>query len=215
MTYRPEVAAALSGTTSRQLSYWRSARSDEPLLAPELYKPRSKVSYSFPDVVALRTFGFLRAQKIPLQRIRKAVKALRLLGGVEHLSQYKLLAVGRDVVWRISEADAVALTGAPGQQVIAQMVDILAAFRTSKGRQVVPLYEPMPGVQVDPEVRGGYPVVAGTRVPYDLVAGLLEDGLAPADVAGFYPSVGPDAAQGAVAFARYVKQVDQDTVAAA
>jgi uncharacterized protein (DUF433 family) len=84
------------------------------------------------------------------------------------------------------------------------MVDILAAFHGMRGRRVVPLFEPEPGVRVDPEVRGGYPVIDGTRVPYDLVAGLLADGMEASGVAAFYPSVTPGAAKGALAFARYV-----------
>lgn len=205
MSYKPLVAAALSGATLRQLSYWRSSRSTEaPLLAPELHEPRSHVSYSFPDVVALRTFVYLRSRKVPLQRVRKAVQSLRDMGATEHLSAYQLVAVGRDVVWKISEEVAVDLTRRPGQHVIAQMVDILAAFRGPHDREVVPLYRPKPGVAVDPGIRGGYPVIAGTRVPYDMVASLLEDGVTAEEVAGFYPAVSATAARGALAFARYV-----------
>ena len=144
----------------------------------------------------------------------KAVKSLRSLGETEHLSRYRLVAVGKDVVWRVSDEEAVALTGAPGQLVIAEMVDILAAFTNMWGRNVVPLCEPTPGVRVDPDIRGGYPVVAGTRVPYDLVASLLDDGVAPDDVSAFYPSVGSDGARGVVAFARYVDEYREHPKAA-
>jgi uncharacterized protein (DUF433 family) len=112
-----------------------------------------------------------------LQRVRRAVQSLR---------------------------DMVDLTRRPGQQVIAQMVDILAPFRGLRDREVVPLYHPTPGVAVDPEVRGGYPVIAGTRVPYDMVSSLFEDGVTPEEVARFYPGVSVPAARGALAFARYV-----------
>jgi uncharacterized protein (DUF433 family)/DNA-binding transcriptional MerR regulator len=214
MSYTPEVAAALSGASLRQLSYWRSSRSEEgPLLRPEFYKPRARVAYSFQDVLALRTFVYLRTRDVPLQRVRKAIKSLRDLGQTEHLSSYSLLAVGRDVVWRISSDEAVALTGQPKNFVIAQMVDILAAFPGMRGRQVVPLYEPEPGVRVDPEVRGGYPVIDGTRIPYDLVAGLLADGMSESEATAFYPSVSPEAARGALAFARYVSGPRGETAA--
>ncbi|MGH3981872.1 MAG: DUF433 domain-containing protein [Pseudonocardiaceae bacterium] len=126
------------------------------------------------------------------------------MGAAEHLSSYQLLAVGRNVVWKISDEIAVDLTRRPGQQVIAQMVDILAAFRGPRDREVVPLYRPAPGVAVDPEVRGGYLVIAGTRVSYDVVASLLEDGVTAEEVAGFYPGVSALAARGAFEFARYV-----------
>jgi uncharacterized protein (DUF433 family) len=204
MAYPPLIAAALSGASLRQLSYWRSARSAEaPLLAPEFSVPRSRVSYSFRDVVALRTFVYLRSRDVPLQRVRRAVRSLREMGEGEHLSSYRLVAVGRDIVWRISTGVAVDLTGEPGQHNIAEMVDILAAFLSSS-RTVVPLFSPEPGLAVDPEVRGGYPVIAGTRVPYDVVAGLLRDGVSPESIKDFYPSVNSTAAAGALAFAAYV-----------
>jgi uncharacterized protein (DUF433 family)/DNA-binding transcriptional MerR regulator len=207
VTYSSVVAAALSGATLRQLSYWRSARSSEgPLLAPTVHGSRIRVSYSFQDVLALRTFVYLRARDVPLQRVRKAVRSLREMGETEHLSAYKLVAVGRDVVWKVSDELAVDLTGQPGHQVIAEMVDILTAFTGARGREVVPLLNPKPGVAVDPHVRGGYPVIEGTRVPYDLVAALLDDGFSADEVTGFYPSVWPDAARGALDFAHYVDE---------
>lgn len=204
MSFTPVVAAALSGASTRQLAYWRSGRTSEPLLAPEHHTPRARVAYSFKDVVALRTFVYLRSRDVPLQRIRKAVASLRNLGEVEHLSKYSLLAVGKDVVWRISEHEAVDLTRAPGQGVLARMVDIFAPFVNMQRQDVVDLRRPKPGVSVDPGVRGGFPVVEGTRVPYDLVASLLDDGLDPAVVTDLYPSVSVDAARGAAEFARYV-----------
>lgn len=204
MSYPPAVAAALSGATLRQLSYWRSPRARQPLLSPELHKPRSRVSYSFQDVVALRTFVYLRAAGVSLQRVRKAVEKLRALGEIDHLSQYKLVAVGRDVVWRVSDDEAVDLTGLPGQSLIAEMVDIVRPFRNEHGKDVVDLFAPTPGVRVDPEIRGGFPVIEGTRVPYDVVAGLIEDGLSAKQIQAIYPSIEEPAVQGAADFARYV-----------
>jgi len=207
VTYPAAVASALSGATVRQLSYWRSARSAEgPLLAPELHVPRARVSYSFRDVVALRTFVFLRSRNVPLQRVRKAVRSLRELGEQKHLSAYRLVSMGKEVVWWPSETVAIDLTGQPAHQVIAEMLDILGRFRAQDGHEVLPLLRPVPGVAVDPEVRGGYPVVEGTRVPYDIVAGLVDDGLGPEEIAGFYPSVRSADVRGASEFAHYVNQ---------
>jgi uncharacterized protein (DUF433 family)/DNA-binding transcriptional MerR regulator len=206
MSYTPEIAAALSGATLRQLSYWRSSRTSRsrtarPLLAPEVHLPRSRVSYSFRDVLALRTFVYLRANEVSLQRVRKAVRSLREMGETDHLSSYTLVASGRDVVWRLSDDDAVDLTRHPGHQVIAKMIDIVRPFGA-----MVALFAPKPGIQVDPEVRGGYPVMEGTRVPFDLVASLLDDGVSPEDVTAIYPSVDASAVQGAAEFAKYVRE---------
>ncbi len=215
MVYPTDVAAALSGASIRQLAYWRSARAGAALLKPDSYEPRVRVAYSFKDIVALRTIVFLRSLGVPLQRVRKAADGLRSLGELEHLSQYVLVPLGRDVVWRMSSHEAVALTGdAAGQQIIAQMVDILGGFASGDGRRVVPLLEPAPGIQVDREIRGGYPVVAGTRVPYDLVATLVDDGVPPEEVSGYYPSVSADGACGAREFARIVDSYRHAAMAA-
>src|SRR3954465_15330503 len=88
MPLTPVLAAALSGASTGQLAYWRSARTSEPLLAPARHRPGSRVSYIFGDVVALRTFVYLRSRGMPPQRIRKAVASLRKLGQNEQLSEY-------------------------------------------------------------------------------------------------------------------------------
>ncbi|HVQ93347.1 MAG TPA: DUF433 domain-containing protein [Mycobacteriales bacterium] len=214
MAYSAVLAAALSGGSVRQLAYWRSARSSEgPLLAPKYHEPRARVYYSFRDVLALRTFVYLRGQDVPLQRVRKAVRSLRRIGEIEHISAYQLVAVGRGVAWRASDEEAVDLTEQPGQHVIAEMLDILGSFQGPRGREVVPLLKPKPGVSIDPGVRGGYPVIEGTRVPYDLVSSLLADGMTAAEVASIYPTVDPDIAHGALDFDLYVDGYRPSTAA--
>ena len=214
MSFTPVVAAALSGASTGQLAYWRSGRTTEPLLAPQHHAPRGRVAYSFQDVVALRTFVYLRSREVPLQRIRKAVASLRKLGEVEHLARYSLVAMDRDVAWRISDDEAVDLTRRPGQGVLARMVDIFAPFVNMQNQSVVDLRCPTPGISVDPAVRGGLPVVEGTRVPYDLVASLLDDGLAPTAIADIYPSVSVDAVHAAAEFAQYVERFHRARAAA-
>lgn len=76
-------------------------------------------------------------------------------GETAHLSSYQFDAIGKDIVWREAAEDATALTGEPGQRIIAQMVDILAAFTTGDGDTVTDLGRPEPGVQVGREVRSG------------------------------------------------------------
>jgi uncharacterized protein (DUF433 family)/DNA-binding transcriptional MerR regulator len=214
MSFTPVVAAALSGASTRQLAYWRSARTSEPLLAPAHHAPRARVSYSYRDVVALRTFVYLRSRDVPLQRIRKAVASLRRLGHDEHLSEYALVAMGHDVVLRISADEAVDLTRMPGHGVLAHMVDVLGPFKNMLAQDVVDLRRPKPGISVDPQVRGGFPVMEGTRVPYDLVSSLLDDGLALPAIREVYPSVSVEAARGAADFARYVDSFDRPRAAA-
>ena len=90
-----------------------------------------------------------------------------------------------------------------GNLVIHQFVEVLQPFYV-QGRQIPALLEPREHVQVDPGVRGGEPVISGTRIPYDEVAALLRDGLAADDIGEFFPEVSPAAARDALDFASYV-----------
>lgn len=122
--------------------------------------------------------------------------------------------MGHDIVLRISADEAIDLTGSRGQGLLVQMVDIFGPFVNMQAEDVVDLRRPKPGISVDPEIRGGFPVVEGTRVPYDLVSSLLDDGLDIAAISDLYPSVSVDAARGAADFARYVDGFDRPRVAA-
>ena len=60
-------------------------------------------------------------------------------------------------------------------------VDAALAWHTLFGDEGLRATPPKPGpahprICVDPDVQGGYPVIAGTRVPVDAVVGMWEDG---------------------------------------
>jgi uncharacterized protein (DUF433 family) len=86
--------------------------------------------------------------------------------------------------------------------------DVIEPFAVRAGVLVPHLPHPRPGLSVDPETQGGTPVIAGTRVPYDTVAGLMQDGVTAGLIANYYPSVSADAAKDALDFARYVDSYD-------
>ena len=160
--------------------------------------------YSFQDVLALRTFVRLR-EHASLQKIRGAIGNLRDIGEVGHLASYRLVSDKRGNVQLVTEDQAVNLGERPGQlQLVAIIGEIIEPFAARAGVLVPHLLRPRPGLSVDPETQGGTPVIIGTRVPYDAVAGLMRDGV-PADrIAEYYPAVGADAASDALDFARYV-----------
>lgn len=206
MGYPAPLAAALSGATLGQLAYWRKrTRGHGSLLAPE-YGTRPRAIYSYRDIIALRMFVQLRG-KTSLQRIRKAVSWLEEQHPRTHLSTHQLQASpqGKTIVWISADGDYFDVVERPGQAGIAVvMEDIFAPFTTAKGRVVPGLNEPAPGVSIDVEVRGGYPVIAGTRVPFDIIAGLHEDGLSGASIRSLYPSVPIEAVKGASQLAEVV-----------
>lgn len=214
MAYPTHVAAALSGASVRQLQYWRQGHDGTPaLLVPEM-KSGGRVLYSFRDVIALRVFVYLRGE-LPLQRIRKAVDKLREFGSTEHLSAYRLYVANSSVVWAEDDDSLVDLVKRPGQfRLRAAMRDVLAPFTNLRGDQVVNLLRPRKKLQVDPETRGGYPVVLDTRIPYHLIGELVADGVPPAEVAYFYPPVKAAAAADAFDFHVYVESLRGHVVAA-
>jgi uncharacterized protein (DUF433 family) len=46
-----------------------------------------------------------------------------------------------------------------------------------------------PHVAVDPDIQGGYPVVAGTRVTVDAVVGMWEEGFGVEEILDEYPDL--------------------------
>lgn len=202
MAYQPLLAAALSGASVAQLAHWRKAGTKGTVLVPEVSAERP-IFYSFRDLVALRTFVYIR-RDTSLQKIRVAIGNLRNLGEKDHLSEYRLVA-DADSIFLVQQDDAFDLVKRPGQQVIAEMSDVLRPFLNRRDVEVPALYNPRRHVTVDPSIRAGFPVIAGTRVPYDNVVGLLADGVAPDRIATYYPAVSAAAATDAEDFAKYVE----------
>lgn len=207
MAYEPRMASALSGATLGQLAYWRNGQ--EQILVPEVSAQRP-ILYSFRDLVALRTFVFLRERRT-LQTIRQALNRLRAIGEVEHLSRYKLVAQGKRSIALVQDNGdgAVDLVENPGQQLtVIKLGDIIRSFPL--GDVEVPNLEaPRQLISVNPAVRRGHPVVKGTRVSYELVAGLVRDGVPPGEIKEFYPGVSADSARDAVSFAEYVDRMEK------
>jgi uncharacterized protein (DUF433 family)/DNA-binding transcriptional MerR regulator len=202
MSFPSYIAATLSGASLRQLQYWRESE----LLVPEFGKASGRLAYSFPDVLALRTFVYLR-ERTSLQAIRKAVGNLREFGNLEHLASYKLWSDEGRIVLIEESGGVMDLTETPGQYLFAAtMGEVFKRFINVQGATVVDLRRPRRHVAVDPDTHGGYPVIAGTRLQFDLVSSLVEDGVPPAEVRDFYPAVSAAAAVDAADFARLVQR---------
>lgn len=124
----------------------------------------------------------------------------------DHLSSYTLVADGSST-YLAESGQAVDLVRRKANVVIHEMVDVLQPFYRD-GRHIPPLLRPRAHVTVNPAVRGGVPVIEGTRVPCDEVAALLRDGIPPERISEYYPSVTPSAALDAADFADYVNSYD-------
>lgn len=65
---------------------------------------------------------------------------------------------------------------------------VLEAYRTAMSKVMSRL-----GVVSDPEILGGEPVIAGTRVPVELILSELAADRTPAEILHSYPSLPPEA----------------------
>lgn len=212
MAYSTQMAAALSGATTGQIKGWRQDRGRGPVLVPEI-QSRPKALYSFRDVLALRSFARLR-EKFSLQDIRKAMNNLAAMGELAHPSSYTLIEDGKTIVLYGDDTHSTDLLRKPGQRVIATLADIMEPFAPRPGVIIPHLLRPRAHVTVDPETQSGQPVITGTRVPYDAVTELLNDGVPADEIADYYPGVTAEAVQDAVDFARYVDSYDTGARAA-
>lgn len=203
MAYSSVLAAALSGASQNQLHHWRQSHPKTgPILEPEVSAERP-ILYSFRDIIALRSCVYLRREN-SLQQLRRALVNLVDLGYREHLSAYRLASDGQSIVLLLPDDPPVDLVKRPGQEWVVEMADVLRPFTNRRGVEVPDLFRPREHVEVDEDRRSGYPVIAGTRIPYDTVAGLVRDGVQPSDVADYFPAVTAEAATDAVSFADYV-----------
>lgn len=205
--YNSRLTATLTGATPAQLAYWRRDNGQGPLLLPE-YGVSPRALYSFRDVVALRICVRLR-RETSLQRVRRAVAHLQQVAPDAHLSAHTLKSAGRTIVWLTEDGDYIDTVEQPGQPGIrVVMEEVFASFETADGRKVPDLTAPAPGLSINDEVRGGYPVLEGTRIPYDTVAGLIHDGLTEDDVIALYPTATVGGIHGAVELSDLVDQAE-------
>jgi uncharacterized protein (DUF433 family) len=210
VAYPARLATALSGATKSQLRYWRQSRKGQPpLLVPE-YGSRPAL-YSYADVVALRTFARMR-ERMPLQKVRKSVAyVLGQLPEGSHISAETIRALpgGKSAVW-VKDDDYIDTLEQPGQAGFPEiMASVFRGFTTLRGREVPDLERPAAGLVIDPAVRGGTPVAEGTRITFDVLAALRQDGLSVADVQVLYPGVSKISVEGAVEFAHRVEELTQ------
>ena len=202
LTYSERLTSILTGATPYQLSSWRRRK----LLVPEA-GPTRQIFYSFRDLVALRSMVFLRSNT-SLQRIDKAFGNLDLLDLTAHPSKYRFATNGKTIIVDPGDGTGIDLVQRPGQKDSFTFEEIMDAFKDFKQREVVDFRRPSQHVEVNFARLGGWPTVAGTRIPYNLVADLV-DGVTvrDVDVSNYFPSVSAEAARDVIAFDAKVKAV--------
>lgn len=203
MSFPLNLTSHLTGATPAQLRKWRT----DGLLVPEVSEKRPTL-YSFQDLIALRSMVFLRAETSS-QRMKRAFQTMDMLDLMEHPSGYKFTALHGCIFLEEPDGTVHDLTTTNrGNVMTLTFEDLLSEFTNWKDHQVVDFRRPSTHVEVNVRRMGGWPTVEGTRVPYDLVADLIEyDGLSYEEIADDYPGVTPPRASDALAFATRVREV--------
>jgi len=199
MTYSAALTAKLSGATPSQLGRWRR----KGLVVPEVSAERPPL-YSFRDVVALRAFVFLRARTSSQQLFKAwgSLSELDLEEVVDHPSTFKFGTDGKTIFVELPDEGVVDLTKRPGHSLARYTFeDLFAEFNDFRDSPVVDLTRPSSYLTVDPRMLGGFPVVEGTRVPYDSIVQLVDGAtFTVEDVPDVFPHVTVEQARDALAF---------------
>ena len=188
--YSAAEAASISRVPLSTLAYWRKTG----VLEPSQRKSRPRL-YSFEDLRDLRVAQSLRDQGAKPGEIRKVLDYIRGLAEQqpERLAQAELAVVGGVVVYRNRERGIEPVQPSrKGQRVLA--VNMAKIFEElGQSASDVAEIRPAPGIVIDPDVRGGTPVLEGTRVPVEVIAELVEDGVALGDIQRMYPTLSEQA----------------------
>jgi len=117
-------AEKLTGVPYYRLDYWARSGFIRPSIAGAEGKG-SKRLYSFRDLVALRTARELRNSGVPLQTLRKVVRYLRRLKGLENpLAEARLVVAGDDVILVESREKLISILKSPGQGMLHLVLDL-------------------------------------------------------------------------------------------
>lgn len=193
-----KLTSVLTGATPSQLYKWRKSG----LVVPEI-NPLCPPLYSFRDLILLRSIVFLRAHTSS-QKIHRAFAVFAF----EHPSEFRF-GVDEDTIYiGTRSGEAIDILTRVGQPTIFSFEDMLAAFSNFKETPVPELGRPSAHLELRPTRMSGWPTISETRVPYDLIARLVDNKTVfPEDVPDYYPAVSPEAARDAVEFNARVEAV--------
>jgi len=149
--------------------------------------------------VALRAVVRLRAAT-SLQKIRIAFRRLSEYDLTDHVSAYMFALRGKSIVVETDEG-WMDLVKNPGQYELYSLAQICEPFRTRTGVEVVDFLNPRPHLEVDARRVGGWPVLASTRIGYDVVASIVDNvTVFPSDIVRLYPGATEEATLDAISF---------------
>lgn len=179
--YTAGEAAELTHVPRSTVHYWVRTGLVEPSVS--LARP---MLFSFLDLRDLVVIDRLRGQ-VPTQAIRRAVDWLRTVADVQHIVHAECREWGGEIVWTPTDDSQAKVLASRSGQILLTLDEVWKELSAEVRDGVVIALHPAEHVDIDPDVRGGTPVVAGTRTPTALVAELIDGGLSPEEVVAMYP----------------------------
>lgn len=179
--YTAAEAAELTGVPRSTIHYWVRTGLIEPSVS--LARP---MLFSFIDLRDLVVIDRLRRQ-VPTQTVRRAVDWLRGVADVQHIVQAECRQLGDEIVWVPSDDREAEVLASRGGQILLTLDEVWATLSAEVREGDIVALRPADHVEIDPAVRGGTPVVAGTRVPTALVADLVDGGVTADEIVAMFP----------------------------
>jgi uncharacterized protein (DUF433 family) len=194
--YSTKEAAKIAKVPRSTLYYW--LRTD--LFAsrrPAHGGPRVLSFVDLRDVVVAQR---LREQGAGIADVRRALKWVRDVDDVRGLAEANFAVGEGGLQFLGKDAELVAPHRGHQRIFVIHMADVFRHLGYSEDFATV---APHDRISIDPEVRGGTPVIEGTRIPAQLVAEIAEEESADA-VLALYPSLSADDVRAAVEWASEV-----------
>lgn len=188
--YTAAEAADLTHVPRSTVHYWVRTGLVEPSVS--LSRP---MLFSFLDLRDLVVIDRLRG-RVSTQTIRRAIDWLRTVADVQHIVHAECRKRDGEIVWTPMDDPQAAVLASRGGQLLLTLDEVWKKLDAEVREGEIIALHPADHVDIDPDVRGGTPVVTGTRVPTALVAELVNGGLSPKEVVAMYPLLTVEAVAG-------------------
>lgn len=196
--YTAAEAARIAKVPRSTLDYWARTR----LIVPSQRATRPRL-YSFADLRDLVVAQELRAQGAGVRDQRAALDFVRRTASISRLAQANFGVQYGKLIFADDKAQVVA-PHRQGQAVYR--IDMVANYKLLGMDPISGELRPAPRVLINPNVRGGTPVVQGTRIPTRLIAELAGDGFAIHEIRDFYPSLNTKDIEAALSWEEEAKE---------
>ena len=195
-----DEVAELTGLSIRQLQRWDRNEFFEPTYAdPNRRRPASRI-YSRDDVIALRIIARLREFRVPFDELRSLLREL-LHGKNGTEPPRRLYVVGNRVY--LNEAEAVVAARESQGRHEPRTIDV-GVLITELNEAIERLRERKPE-EIGKVIRrrgtmSGVPIIAGTRIPTEMIAWFHDHGYQLSEILENYPRLMPEDVMAAVEF---------------